>query len=452
MIEAKETLNVSINTSQSLNGNVNVGIQEYDLPIASENVLGGIKVGKNLTIDKDGTLNADVGSGGVVEESDPTVPAHVKAITEEQITKWDNGTGDVDLTDYAKKSEIPTKVSQLTNDKNYINQLKTINGNTLVGSGNIVIEGGSGGSSNVAVSPTEPTSGEKVWFQKSINLFDKNTITTQTSIKSDGTTTYTNQWAVSDWIKVTPNSKYTYQGVKTSGDGTIKRYCAYYDSSKIFVSSFFALTENTTITIPENVYYVRFSLYYASESNNDVNAFQFEEGEVANNYEPYTENKIYTLDKKNEYKEFNVIGGKELIRIGMTDKASATLTAAWQKHNVPFTIESAKIGSNLSITSNSKIKIGKGINQISIMGSVLVSSTVVSTLDARLRILRNGTQIEATGFYTHLDKEKDYRSSVLVNPLANVQEGDEVDLIITSDKVGTLSVAKEAFLYVEKVA
>lgn len=73
MIDAKETLNGSvnasqslnentnINTSQSLNGSVNVGFYGYELPIASESVLGGIKVGDNLTIDEDGTLNAKAG-------------------------------------------------------------------------------------------------------------------------------------------------------------------------------------------------------------------------------------------------------------------------------------------------------------------------------------------------------------------------------------------------------
>lgn len=35
----------------------------------------------------------DEGTGGVVEESDPTVPAHVKAITQEDIDNWNNGTG-----------------------------------------------------------------------------------------------------------------------------------------------------------------------------------------------------------------------------------------------------------------------------------------------------------------------------------------------------------------------
>lgn len=38
--------------------------EEYELPIASDAVLGGIKVGDNLTIDEDGTLNATGGSGG----------------------------------------------------------------------------------------------------------------------------------------------------------------------------------------------------------------------------------------------------------------------------------------------------------------------------------------------------------------------------------------------------
>ena len=33
----------------------------YELPIASKDVLGGIKVGENLTIDEDGTLNAQAG-------------------------------------------------------------------------------------------------------------------------------------------------------------------------------------------------------------------------------------------------------------------------------------------------------------------------------------------------------------------------------------------------------
>ena len=42
----------------------------YTLPIASKDVLGGIKVGNNLTIDEDGTLNAQAeGSGSNAEDT-----------------------------------------------------------------------------------------------------------------------------------------------------------------------------------------------------------------------------------------------------------------------------------------------------------------------------------------------------------------------------------------------
>jgi hypothetical protein len=62
-INAVDPLNVDISGSRSLNGNVNgnIGGSSYVLPIASKNVLGGIKVGENLTIEEDGTLNAQAG-------------------------------------------------------------------------------------------------------------------------------------------------------------------------------------------------------------------------------------------------------------------------------------------------------------------------------------------------------------------------------------------------------
>ena len=41
------------------NVNIETAIRNYHLPIASETELGGIKVGENLTIEEDGTLNAD---------------------------------------------------------------------------------------------------------------------------------------------------------------------------------------------------------------------------------------------------------------------------------------------------------------------------------------------------------------------------------------------------------
>lgn len=39
---------------------------DYELPIASSTELGGIKVGSNLTIDADGTLNAQLSGSGII--------------------------------------------------------------------------------------------------------------------------------------------------------------------------------------------------------------------------------------------------------------------------------------------------------------------------------------------------------------------------------------------------
>lgn len=246
----------------------------YELPIASADTLGGIKVGNNLTIDEDGTLNA---TGG--------------------------GTGNVDLTDYAKKSELPTKTSQLTNDSNFINSIKTINGQSLEGEGNIVIEDGSSGTSNVVVSPTEPINGEEVWFQKKVNLFNKDTaIKTGRLLENGVLMTASNETCASDFIKVEPNTQYTIQGITDEGGITIPWYNCYYDENKQIISSYRVQKGTYTITTPENAYYIRFTIH-----KNDLNQFQFEKGSTASDYTKYVENKIYTLNKNtNEYEEFEI--------------------------------------------------------------------------------------------------------------------------------------------------
>ena len=53
----------------------------------------------------------------------------------------------VNDSNFSSKSEIPTKTSQLANDSGFLTEhqkIKTINGNSLIGEGNITIEGGSG--------------------------------------------------------------------------------------------------------------------------------------------------------------------------------------------------------------------------------------------------------------------------------------------------------------------
>ena len=59
-------------------------------------------------------------SGYIAEEQDPTVPSFVKNITEENITSWNNKSDfGGSYNDLTNKPTIPTSTSQLTNDSDY---------------------------------------------------------------------------------------------------------------------------------------------------------------------------------------------------------------------------------------------------------------------------------------------------------------------------------------------
>lgn len=121
------------------------------------------------------------------------------------------------------------------------------------------------------VSPNQPTNGEEVWIQARENLFDKNTITPDTFVDEVGdliTDTDTDTWNLSDYILVEPNVEYTYSGIATPGT---RPYFGYYDINKNYISSIKQVNTTTTITIPENVYYIRCSVF-----DNDLHSFRFE--------------------------------------------------------------------------------------------------------------------------------------------------------------------------------
>ena len=93
-----------------------------DIPIASSSVLGGIKVGKNLTIEADGTLNGKdtveytQGTGITIANGSISIDDTV-ALKNEIPTKTSDLTND---SNFATVSQIPTAVGQLENDSGYI--------------------------------------------------------------------------------------------------------------------------------------------------------------------------------------------------------------------------------------------------------------------------------------------------------------------------------------------
>lgn len=92
---------------------------EYELPIASATTLGGIKVGANLTIEEDGTLNATGGEGGTTDYTALSNKPKINGI------ELDGDKTSVDL-NLATKDELNDKQDKLVAGDNI-----TIIGNTI---------------------------------------------------------------------------------------------------------------------------------------------------------------------------------------------------------------------------------------------------------------------------------------------------------------------------------
>jgi hypothetical protein len=114
-----EILEGNITSKQSLSGEVSNGVvhtggvtKELD-PTVPEHV-------KNITEADIEKWNSGTG-GGLVEETDPTVPAYVKDIKESDIENWNNKSEFSG--DYDDLTNQPTKVSAFENDKGYLSSI-----------------------------------------------------------------------------------------------------------------------------------------------------------------------------------------------------------------------------------------------------------------------------------------------------------------------------------------
>ena len=141
----------------------------------------------------------------------------------------------------------------------------------------------------VIVSPTEPTTNEKVWIQKGKNLFNKDTALIGFWVKN-GQPEYTPDKltnVLSDYISVKPNTTYTISGC-IIGLWT----CVYsYNENKTYYDeiAYTNTSEILTFTTGENDYYIRVAF---GEGLPNIDLIQIEEGSTATEYEAYVDKKI----------------------------------------------------------------------------------------------------------------------------------------------------------------
>lgn len=104
-----------------------------------------------------GEVETQITSKGYITgftESDPVFQASAASgITEQNITNWNNKLDSSALTPYYTSAQTDTAISNATSGKQDTlvsgTNIKTINNQSLLGSGNIEIQGGSGGGSNI---------------------------------------------------------------------------------------------------------------------------------------------------------------------------------------------------------------------------------------------------------------------------------------------------------------
>lgn len=167
------------------------------------------------------------------------------------------------LSSYAQTSDIPTKTSQLTNDSNFINQhqsIKTINNQSLVGTGNIAISQGEYNKINtISVNSTNQTPDSN----KNVNI----TVPTKTSQLTNDSGFITSGVVPTNYVTVNTAQDITAAKTFKNAADTTK-----IDGKEIIISSTsdFLTDYNTQVTVTNVPIINKLSSDGLSYDNNDV--------------------------------------------------------------------------------------------------------------------------------------------------------------------------------------
>ena len=153
---------------------------------------------------------------------------------------------------------------------------------------------------SVVVSPTEPTTNEKVWIQKGKNLISPSNLLYGFSMAVDATvlSTYENGLCTG-WIDVTPNTAYTLSG------GNRCRF-QFKNANGVITYGGNSNTNPYTFTTLADTKYVRiyvYDYYNASFAYPVLPEVQLEQNSTATVYEEYIEKAIYIKNNNGVYEE-----------------------------------------------------------------------------------------------------------------------------------------------------
>lgn len=298
------------------------------------------------------TVGTDVPADAVFTDTTYTAGTGIditgNVITNTQTSaEWGNITGTLSdqtdlknaLDDKADTSDIPTKVSDLTNDSGFIdkdvNNLTNYDTSTTVdtkisNSEEVLIGSDSGikashelwvdtsdvtpyinseisntygtaqnlgysqsyqNDHNVVVGTTQPTTDEKVWLQHSNNVYNGTIDKTGYLISGDGSETVNADGCIGTYVEVEPNTQYTLS--YGSADYSFAMRIAEYNSSKTFIQRLLTANPTYSFTTTSTTQYIKLSY-----GINYVSNIKIEKGSDV------IEDKIYILDDDSVYREY----------------------------------------------------------------------------------------------------------------------------------------------------
>lgn len=151
----------------------------------------------------------------------------------------------------------------------------------------------------VIISPTEPTTNERVWLKKGKNMFNKNAFSSYVWFNSDGSTYSTNDnHIISEYIEVKPNTQYTFM-LNVDAFISIRGYDKNKNQTETYIDS---TAQTITFRTNENTFFVKVGI--GNGLNYINNSIQLEPGEVATSCEEYIEPTILVKNSNGVFEEF----------------------------------------------------------------------------------------------------------------------------------------------------
>lgn len=298
-------------------------------------------------------------------------------------------------------------------------------------------------SDGLKVSVTEPAKGEKVWLQKSKNLFNINgnvNLYCNNGVQVSGgnivsgnvlTATQNTYYAHNVGQKFTnlKGKTFTFSAkVVSVGTGSVGHIAIYEDGVDVKHTSI-SVGSIGQVTYTGKSDNIILGFATGSGENAQFTDIQVELGDTATSYEPYIESeKIYIKNDNGIYEEFVAKNQKNILHAYLGSSDVNLTTDSSQSARIPLNMYEA-VGDKLTFNSaGNGIVIGKGVSKVSVKASICYLQTATQANRA-ICIYKNNSRI-AQKIESLYNVRREFGNVDIEIPILSVSEGDVIRLLI----------------------